>query len=361
MTASRGALPRRTGSIVLGVRRRPVDGHGARSRHTAFATAWAAALLLAACAGPGGPGSGTAPASASAGSASGSPAPAGTSARTAAAPLSRERIAEIVASPDRSAADRTNDLRRKPAEMLAFIGVRPGSVALDLSAGGGYTTELLARAVGPAGRVYGQSAPRDPTRAGPAAPEGANAPPPAGATTVGGPAPTASPTASPVAAPAASAAPPPRTSATALAERARKPSSSNITAVVQRFEDPVPAPLTTGALDLATLMFNYHDLGHLGVDRAAMNAAVFRALKPGGLYVIADHAGRPGTGISESGTLHRVEEAFVRREVEAAGFRFVASGDFLRNPQDPRDRNVPEPAQPKDEFVLKFVKPAPGS
>ena len=106
-------------------------------------------------------------------------------------------------------------------------------------------------------------------------------------------------------------------------------------------------------------MFNYHDLGHLGVDRAPMNAAVFRALKPGGLYVIADHAGRPGTGISESGTLHRVEEAFVRREVEAAGFRLVASGDFLRNPQDPRDRNVPEPPQPKDEFVLKFVKPAP--
>ena len=76
--------------------------------------------------------------------------------------LPPERIAQIIASPDRSAADRTNDVRRKPREMLAFIGVRPGMVALDLSAGGGYTTELLARAVGPAGRVYGQSAPRDP-------------------------------------------------------------------------------------------------------------------------------------------------------------------------------------------------------
>jgi predicted methyltransferase len=255
-----------------------------------------------------------------------------TASAAAPAPLSRERIAEIVASPDRSAADRTNDQRRKPAEMLAFIGVRPGSVALDLSAGGGYTTELLARAVGPTGHVYGQSAPRDPGRAGPAAPEGA---------------------AAPSAAPAA----PPRTSATALAERARKPATPNITAVVQRFESPVPAALAGDALDLVTLMFNYHDLGHLGVDRAAMNAAVFRALKPGGVYVIADHAGRPGTGISESGTLHRVEEAFVRREVEAAGFRLVASGDFLRNPNDPRDRNVPEPPQPKDEFVLKFVKP----
>jgi len=264
---------------------------------------------------------------------------------TSSAPLSRERIAEIVASPDRSAADRTNDQRRKPAEMLAFIGVRPGSVALDLSAGGGYTTELLARAVGPTGHVYGQSAPRNPARAGPAAPEGGAA---ASATAA---------TAAPPAVPAPSAAAPVRTSAMALAERASKPATPNITAVVQRFEEPVPAALAGKALDLVTLMFNYHDLGHLGVDRAAMNAAVFRALKPGGVYVIADHAGRPGTGISESGTLHRVEEAFVRSEVEAAGFRLLAAGEFLRNPRDPRDRNVPEPPQPKDEFVLKFVKP----
>ena len=104
-------------------------------------------------------------------------------------------------------------------------------------------------------------------------------------------------------------------------------------------------------------MLNYHDLGHLGVDRARMNAAVFTALKPGGLYVIADNAGRPGTGISESGTLHRVEESFVRAEVEQAGFRLVASGDFLRNPNDARDRNTLEPPRPKDAFVLKFVKP----
>ncbi len=88
-----------------------------------------------------------------------------------------------------------------------------------------------------------------------------------------------------------------------------------------------------------------------------MNQAVFAALKPGGLYVIADHSGRPGTGISESGTLHRIEEAFLRREVEAAGFRLAGEGQFLRNPGDRRDRNTPEPPQPKDEFVLKFVKP----
>jgi predicted methyltransferase len=95
----------------------------------------------------------------------------------------------------------------------------------------------------------------------------------------------------------------------------------------------------------------------MGVDRAQMNRAVFVALKPGGMYVIADHSGRPGTGISESGTLHRVEEAFLRKEVEAAGFELVAEGNFMRNPSDPRDKNTPDPPQPKDEFVLKFVKP----
>ena len=217
--------------------------------------------------------------------------------------VSRERIAAIVASPDRSDADRTNDIRRKPAEMLAFIGVREGWTALDISAAGGYTTELIARAVGP-GRVYGQTRAPDPRQR--------------------------------------------------LAERAKNPAAGHIIPVVRPFEDPAPPDV---AFDLVTLMFNYHDFGFMGVDRAAMNRAVFAALKPGGLYVIADHSGRPGTGISESKTLHRIEEAFLRKEVEAAGFQLVAEGGFLRNPSDPRDRETPEPAQPKDEFVLKFRKP----
>ena len=148
----------------------------------------------------------------------------------------------------------------------------------------------------------------------------------------------------------------------ALAERDSKLRSAGvpaapIVAVSRPFEDPVPPELAAERIDLVTLMFNYHDLGHLGVDRAAMNRAVFRALKPGGLYVIADHSGRPGTGISKSGTLHRIEEAFLRQEVEAAGFRLLEEGNFLRNPNDPRDKNTPDPPQPKDEFVLKFVKP----
>ena len=262
------------------------------------------------------------------------------------AAVTPQRMTEILAGADRTPADRTNDLRRKPDAMLAFIGLRPGWVALDVSAGGGYTSELLARAIGPTGLVYAQSQPRNPSQPppAPAAPEGASHPS------------------------AAAAAPPPpvsaapRTSAVALAERQARLQAAGVAAaplvvVQQRFDDPVPAALATGGLDLVTLMFNYHDLGFLGVDRMAMNRALFRALKPGGLYVVADHAGRPGTGISESGTLHRIEEAFLRQEVEAAGFKWVAAGNFLRNPNDPRDKNTPLPAMPKDEFVLKFVRP----
>ncbi|MFM9927649.1 hypothetical protein VLK31_32045 [Variovorax sp. H27-G14] len=254
--------------------------------------------------------------------------------------LSQARIAEIVSSPDRSEADRRNDARRKPQEMLAFIGVRPGMVALDISAAGGYTTELIARATGPTGRVYGQSPPRPPTSR-PAQPEGMASPMPMGAAPAAPSAPSAGPRPSPV----------------ALAERAKNPNASNIIAVVRPFEDPAPPELASNGLDLVTLIFNYHDFGHMGVNRAAVNRSVFAALKPGGIYVIADHAGRPGTGISEAGTLHRIEEAFLRAEVEQAGFKQVAEGNFLRNPSDPRDRNTPEPPQPKDEFVLKFVKP----
>ena len=259
-------------------------------------------------------------------------------------PLSAAKIAEILASPDRSAADRTNDLRRKPEKLLPFIGPRPAIVAFDLSAAGGYTTELLARAIGPTGKVFGQSRPIDPNRAPtpPAVREGNSHPN--------------------LAAPAAAPPSAPRPSPVALADRSAKLLAAGvpaapIVAVSRPFEDPFPPELATGGVDLATLIFNYHDLGFMGVDRTAMNAAVFRALKPGGTYVIADHAGRPGTGISEAGTLHRIEEAFLRQEVEAAGFKLVEEGTFLRNLNDPKDKNTPDPPQPKDEFVLKFVKP----
>jgi predicted methyltransferase len=257
--------------------------------------------------------------------------------------LSKERIAEIVASPDRSSTDKTNDLRRKPDLTLEFIGIRPGMVALDLSASGGYTTELLARAVGPTGRVYGQSAPRN-----------LNNQPKTGVTPEGNANPSVSGNKN-----EANATPrqPRLSSPEALAQRTKNPLVNNIIPVVRVFESPVPDEVSVDALDLVTIMFNYHDLVHMGVDRSVMNQAIFSALKTGGIYVIADHSGRPNTGSSEAGTLHRIEESFLRKEVESTGFKFVAQGNFLRNPADPRDRNTPEPPQSKDEFFLKFVKP----
>ncbi len=198
-------------------------------------------------------------------------------------PITEAQISQIIAAPDRTPADRTNDLRRKPERILAFIAIHPGITAMDLSAAGGYTTELLARAIGPTGHVYGQSQPRDPSRPipAPAAPEGNSNPnlPPA---------------------PAAAAAPagPPRTSPIMLADREARMHAAGvqaapIVAVPRPFADPMPPELADAKLDLVTLMFNYHDLGHMGVDRNAMNQATFRALKHGGLYVIGDHSGRP--------------------------------------------------------------------
>ena len=129
-------------------------------------------------------------------------------------PLSSAQIIEILSSSDRTTADRTNDLRRKPEQMLGFIGIRPGIVAVDLSAGGGYTTELLARAIGPLGKVYGQSRPRDPNRAPtpPVTPEG-----------------NSNPVSTPSAAPAAPASTP-RPSPVALAERENNLRSNGVQA-----------------------------------------------------------------------------------------------------------------------------------
>lgn len=225
--------------------------------------------------------------------------------------MSGQQIATLLAAPDRSDADRANDARRKVAQLLAFIDPRPGMLVLDLGAGGGYTTELLARSVGERGHVHAQNNDyfvKNILKG-------------------------------------------------RFDARMKSPAMRNVTHHVLDFDRPVPPAIKPESLDLVTFMFTYHDLGWVGADRARMNREVFAALKRGGHYVIADHSGRPGTGITESKTLHRVEEALVRREIEAAGFQLVAEGAFLRNPADPRDRSVFKPAQPNDEFVLKFVKP----
>lgn len=220
----------------------------------------------------------------------------------------------VVDAPDRSDADKKLDAGRHPAELLSFYGVKSGMKVAELGAGGGYTAELLARAVAPAGVVYGQNSTLILERF-------AEKP---------------------------------------WAERLAKPVNKAVVKATRPFEDPLPPEARD--LDVVFCVLFYHDTYWLEVDRAKMNAAVFQALKPGGVYAVVDHSGRPGTGATEVKTLHRIEESIVIGEIEKAGFRLAADADFLRNPKDSRDWNdAPTAAADKrgtsDRFVLKFVKP----
>src|SRR5512140_2548436 len=107
---------------------------------------------------------------------------------------------------------------------------------------------------------------------------------------------------------------------------------ANLVVAARPFDDPVPPDAPP--LDLVTLILNYHDISYQPVDRDAMNRKIFAALKPGGRYVIVDHAALAGTGITAGKTLHRIDEAFVIDEVKRAGFRLDAQGGFMRNPAD---------------------------
>jgi predicted methyltransferase len=216
--------------------------------------------------------------------------------------------AAIIAAPDRSETDRNIDKRREPAKLLAFTGVRPGMTVLDMGAGGGYSTELLARAVGPNGKVYAQNMP--------------NLFPKAKANFEG---------------------------------RMERPAFRNVTPLFRPFDDPTPPEVKD--LDLITFFFFYHDVSYMEVDRPTMNKKLFALLKPGAVMVIADHSAAAGAGMGVAKTLHRIEEAALRKEIEAAGFRQIAEGDFLRQPSDPRDFSVNKPTGPIDEFVLKFQRP----
>jgi predicted methyltransferase len=215
----------------------------------------------------------------------------------------------IVAASDRSDADRNTDMRREPGKLLAFIGVKEGMKVLDMEAGAGYTTELLARAVGPSGSVYAQD----------------------------------------------SAEVIERQVKDKFDIRTQNPAMKNVVHVIRNYDDPIP-PNVSG-LDLITFFFAYHDMTYMQVDRAEMNRKLYAALKPGGYLVIADHSARPGDGTSVGKTFHRIEESALRREVEAAGFKLVAEGDFLRHPEDTRDIIVFRAPTRIDEFVLKYQKP----
>lgn len=214
-----------------------------------------------------------------------------------------DRYNAVIASPVRTDQDRRMDASRHPAEFLPFTQAKPGMLVLDVSTGGGYTTQLLALAVGPTGTVWAQA--QQP-----------------GAT---------------------------------VTKRLADHPQPNIMLVARSFEDP--APDNVPKLDLITIVLNYHDISYLPVDRAKMNQRLFAALKPGGHLVIVDHSARAGTGTADGKTLHRIDEAVVLAEEKQAGFVLEAEGDFLRNPADTRTESSNEPKVPTDKFALRFVKP----
>ncbi len=222
--------------------------------------------------------------------------------------------AALVAAPDRTDADRALDEGRKPAQLLEAIGVQPGDRVADLMAGGGYTTELLARAVGPQGQVYGQNNRFVLERF------------------AEGP----------------------------WSERLARPVNAPVVRLDRELDDPLGE---VGELDIVVMVLFYHDSVWQEVDRPAMNAAIFRALQPGGRYVVVDHSARAGSGLEDVETLHRIDEDTVRQEIAAAGFRLVDSPDFLRNPDDTRDWSASpgkaaERRGTSDRFVLVFERPA---
>lgn len=258
----------------------------------------------------------TAEAPAAPGASSGASAPQPDAADTvphAAVKVSPE-IQAIVDAKDRSDADKKLDEGRHAAELLAFLDLKPGMRVAELAVTGGYTTELLARAVGPKGKVFGENNKLINEKF-------AEKP---------------------------------------WSERLKKPVMKNVVRVDREFDDPLPPD----AKDLDAVVINlfYHDTVWMKADRDKMNAAIFKALKPGGQLVVVDHSGKSGTGTTEVQTIHRIEEKVVRDEVVKAGFKLAAQADFYRNPSDSRDWNTaPSAAKEKrgtsDRFVLRFLKP----
>jgi predicted methyltransferase len=220
-------------------------------------------------------------------------------------------IAKAVADPTRPADDRALDAVRKPGEVLAFAGVKPGQSIGEYLPGGGYYTRLLSDVVGPTGKVHALE------------------------TTTWG-----------------------KDNIEATKKAVDEPGRGNVYLSL--------APLGTFYLaqkvDLFWTSDNYHDLHipkYANVDMAAFNHLVFEALRPGGVYLIIDHAAAPGAGASLAPKIHRIEKATVIAEVTAAGFKLAGASDILRNPADDHTRTIFDPAIhfKTDQFILKFRKP----
>ena len=211
--------------------------------------------------------------------------------------------APVIASALRTDEDRKSDERRKPLELLRFAQVQPGMQVLDVSAGGGYTTQLLALAVGDRGSVWAQM-PK--VRAG-------------------------------------------------WEKRMAEHPQANIHALVRPFDDPYPADAPR--LDLITFVLNYHDVVNTPTDRKVMNRRLFEALRPGGHLVVIDHAAAPGAGLTQTNTLHRIAEDAVLQELHQAGFELEERSGFLAAPADPHTQAFWDLQGPSDRFALRLRRP----
>src|ERR1700686_5493223 len=224
-------------------------------------------------------------------------------------------IAAAVADSSRPDADKTRDANRKPAEVLAFTGVKSGAQIAELLPGGGYFTRIMSKAVGSSGHVYAL-----------------------------------------VPAPLADAPADVPDFAARVKAIAADPNYANVSVVVEPFSQlAVPAPV-----DLVWTSQNYHDLHNFpGLDVGILNKMVFDDLKPGGIYLVLDHTAEAGSGARDTKTLHRIDPETVKKEVLAAGFEFVGSSNLLAQAGDSHSVKVFDPTVrgKTDQFILKFRKP----
>ena len=232
----------------------------------------------------------------------------------AAAPTAKMKAA--VADSSRPSADTARDENRKPAAMLAFAGITPGKVVVDMLPGAGYFTRIFAKAVEPNGRVYAYFGVQYDAR---------------------------------------------------LKSQNKDP-DAQFTDLKQAYKNlgvihgPLPQFVTPEPVDVVWTADNYHDMHNkaYAMDVNEVNKAVFKSLKPGGYYVIVDHKAADSAGDDVTETLHRVKESTVKKEVEAAGFKLVAEGHDLNYSSDDGTKRVFENdiRGKTNQFMLKFQKPA---
>jgi len=230
-------------------------------------------------------------------------------------PAIPKAVAAAVADPARPQADRDRDADRKPAECIAFAGLKPGQRIADLLPGGGYFTRIFSGVVGPKGQVIAVATPKRP-----------DAPPDR---------------------------PEPSAAVRAIAADEHY---KNVTVSVEKVAE-LKLPEN---LDMVWTSQNYHDVHNVkDIDVGAFNKAVLASLKPGGIYIVIDHVAEKGSGFTATSTLHRSEPDAVKAEVIAAGFEFVGASDVIANPADDHKAKVFEQGMhdKTDRYLLKFRKP----